>query len=225
MKTVGKLTAAEKKTFYDRRNQLQSKIDNFHQKIQNLFDNSDWSTINFPSSQSDDDEAGSDEWLDDECPEKIILLMPSALGKEECVKIGWEKMMEQELELRIGQANSSLEKLRLALGHKAVVYRHGVRTSKSQAAKTRSRVDLKQVDKTIDKHSKIYQLAYQAMLKLDTSQEVLNQFQPLTSRDLRVSTDLTEENRMGQRSDVLAWFWKQKDGKSDEKDEWMEEGK
>jgi ribosomal protein L31E len=217
------MTSEDKKTFYDRRNQLQSRIDDFHQKIQNLFSNSDWGTINFPC-PSTEDEAGSDEWLDDdECPEKSRLLMPSALGKDECKKIGWEKMMKQELELRIGQAEHALEKLRLTLGHKTVVYVVEARKAKSQATKTRSRSAVKQADKIIDKHWNIYQLAYQAILKLDASKNILQKFRPLKKEDLRVNTDVTEENRIGQRSDVLAWFWKQGDGNSDNK--WMNEGK
>jgi hypothetical protein len=217
----------DKQSFYDQRNQLQSKIDNFNQKVQTLFSISDWDSISFPSAHLDDDnKPGSDDWLDeDQCPENSRLLMPSALGKEECERIGWEKMVDQELELRIGQANDSLEKLRLALGHKAVVYKIGIRSSKSQDTKTRARSDLDQVNKTIDKHSRSYRLAYQAMLKLDASDNVLEKFQPLTSEDLKVSTDLVEENRMGQRSDVLAWIWKQGVGKSDLRDKWMEEGK
>jgi hypothetical protein len=219
-----KLTPADKKTFLERQNQLQSRIDDFNQKIQNIFSNSNFDTINFPSSRPNDNPT-SDEWVDDEdYPEKSILLMPSALGKEECEKIEWEKMMEQELELRIAQASNALEKLRLALGHKAVVYKLGVRKSKSQATKTRSRSDLNQADATVQKHSKIYQLAYQAILKLNAPDHVLEKFQPLERKDLQVSTDVTEENRLGQRSDVLAWFWR-KGGESFHKDIWMEEGK
>jgi hypothetical protein len=144
------------------------------------------------------------------------------LGKDECKKIGWEKMMEQELEIRIGQADHALEKLRLALGHKAVVYKAGVRKSKSQATMARSRQDLLQANKTVQKHWGNYQLAYHAMLKLNPSQAVLTKFQPLEEKDLQVCTDITEESRMGQRSDVLAWFWRQ-GGNSDE-DDWMKEG-
>lgn len=217
-------TPEDKKTLYDRRNQLHSRIDEFNQKIQSIFNNSDFTVINFPSSHPSDN-SSPDEWLDDdECPENSTLLMPSALGKEECKKIGWEKMMKQELELRIGQANNALEKLRLALGHKTVVYKVGVRNAKSQATKTRSRSDVQQADKTIDKHTSIYQLAYQAILKLDASDDVLKNFQPLKKDDLRVNTDVTEENRMGQRSDVLAWFWRKGGGNCNKKDDWMDEG-
>lgn len=218
-----KLTPADK-TLYDRRNQLQSRIDDFNQKIQSIFSNSDFDTINFPISHPNDN-PGSDEWVDDEdYPEKSILLMPSALGKDECGKIEWEKMMEQELELRIAQANNALEKLRLALGHKAAVYKLGVRKSKSQATKTRSRSDLDQADKTVQKHSKLYQLAYQAILKLNAPDDILEKFQPLERKDLQVSTDVTEENRLGQRSDVLAWFWRKGGETFHNKNNWMEEG-
>jgi hypothetical protein len=217
---------ANKQTLLDKRNQLQSRIDTFHQKVQTLFGNSDWDRAKLSTLGPDGKlNPGSDEWLDDEeCPEKSRLLMPSALGKEGCKEIGWGVMMEQELELRIGQANDSLEKLRLALGLKAVVYKTGVRPSKSQSTKTRARSDVSQVNKTIEKHSRSYRLAYQAILNLEASGDLLKRFQPLTDKDLGVGTDLVEENRIGQRSDVLAWIWRQGDGKSGPKDEWMKEG-
>ena len=225
--TVRDLPLADKQGLLDKRNQLQSRIHTFHQKIQTLFSNSDWDKVKLPTSSKSDGkpDLGSDEWLDDEeCPEKSRLLMPSALGKEGCKEIGWGVMMEQELELRIGQANDSLEKLRLALGLKAVVYKTGVRPSKSQSTKTRARSDMSQVNKTIEKHSRSYRLAYQAILNLGASEDLRKRFQPLTDKDLGVGTDLVEENRMGQRSDVLAWIWRQGDGESDPKDEWMKEG-
>jgi hypothetical protein len=83
---------------------------------------------------------------------------------------------------------------------------------------------LDQANKTVDKHSKIYQLAYQAILKLNAPMEVLEKFRPLDRKDLQVNTDVTEENRVGQRSDVLAWFWREGSESSDKKDEWMQEG-
>jgi hypothetical protein len=43
---------------------------------------------------------------------------------------------------------------------------------------------------------------------LDTSAEILQKYQPITSKDLTVNKDVTEENRLGQSSDVLAWFWR-----------------
>jgi hypothetical protein len=205
------LKRSDKEAFFERQTQLQSKIDDFHQKIQSLFGNFNW-----------DDNAGLAKWLNSK--ERLGLLLPSTLGKERCEKIGWRKMMDQELKLRIGQANNSLEKLRLDLGHKAVVFKVGVRTSDSQATKTRSQSDLDQVNKKVAKHSRSYQLAYQAMLKLGASEKDLERFQPLTPEDCKVSTDLVEENRVGQRSNRLSWIWRQKGGDSEQEDKWMKEG-
>ncbi|KAJ7315613.1 hypothetical protein DFH08DRAFT_661636, partial [Mycena albidolilacea] len=38
------------------------------------------------------------------------------------------------------------------------------------------------------------------------------QWRPITKQDLTMSGDLTEANRMGQRSSTLAWFWRLEDG-------------
>ena len=40
-----------------------------------------------------------------------------------------------------------------------------------------------------------------------------------------VPSDITEENRFGQRSDVLPWFWRLGGQNEDQHDTWMEECK
>ncbi|GBE87766.1 hypothetical protein SCP_1104430 [Sparassis crispa] len=44
-------------------------------------------------------------------PENITLLLPSSLGIEQCKMVGWESIAQQELQLRVGQANDCLEDL------------------------------------------------------------------------------------------------------------------
>jgi Zn ribbon nucleic-acid-binding protein len=55
-------------------------------------------------------------------PEKSKLWMPSTIGKEECLSCGWGVMTKQEVKLRVGQADEALEKLRVALGQKTLIY-------------------------------------------------------------------------------------------------------
>jgi hypothetical protein len=42
--------------------------------------------------------------------------------------------------------------------------------------------------------------------------------------DLKVCTDITEENRMDQRSYSLAWFWRLEGQDTNTGNAWMEEG-
>ena len=53
----------------------------------------------------------------------------------------------------------------------------------------------------------IYRAARDAIGELD---EVagLERFQEITKSDLKMSGDIVEENRVGQRSSVLPWFWR-----------------
>ncbi|KIK72756.1 hypothetical protein PAXRUDRAFT_21622, partial [Paxillus rubicundulus Ve08.2h10] len=78
------------------------------------------------------DEDGWDGRLDDELPmgpldgcatESIHLPFPSALGVQRCRDDGLEWLAEQEMQLRTGQANDTLHKLRLALADKAMLFR------------------------------------------------------------------------------------------------------
>ena len=65
-----------------------------------------------------DDEGGITDY-----PEKIPLLIPSAIGNKNLKSDRLQALASQEMKLRVGQANDSLEGLRLALGHKALLFR------------------------------------------------------------------------------------------------------
>jgi hypothetical protein len=60
-------------------------------------------------------------------PERMTIFMPSSLQHADVQRLGLATMARQELELRQGQADDALEGLRLALGHKALLYRSKVR--------------------------------------------------------------------------------------------------
>src|SRR5277367_5656908 len=169
-------------------------------------------------SQEDDD----DTYMDDENCTKTTLWMPSTFGRDFCFKNGWGKIMDQEMQLRIAQAEESLEDLRLSIGHKSLVYKISVRKSKTQAKKTRSRTELLQVNDKIKECAWRYRHARSALLSLGASTDTLDKFQPLRETDLKVNTDVVEENRMGQRNDTLAWFWRIGGGESTD-NPWMNE--
>jgi len=59
-------------------------------------------------------------------PKLMMIFMPSSLQHADLQRLGLKPMAQQERELRKGQANDALEGLRLALGHKALLYRSQV---------------------------------------------------------------------------------------------------
>src|SRR5882724_530044 len=60
-------------------------------------------------------------------PEHMSIFMPSSLHSTDIQRLGLATMASQELEWRQGQANDVLEGLRLALGHKSLLFQTKVR--------------------------------------------------------------------------------------------------
>src|ERR1700723_4599954 len=58
-------------------------------------------------------------------PERQVLLLPSTLDLEAHKNQGYSIFVEHEKVLRLGQANDALQGLRLALSHKAIIFRQG----------------------------------------------------------------------------------------------------
>ena len=71
-------------------------------------------------------------------PEQLIIMLPSSFTGDQQAKTSLASLALQEQELRVGQANDGLEKLRNALGHKSLLFRTNVRQANSQHTKTRA---------------------------------------------------------------------------------------
>jgi hypothetical protein len=176
-----------------------------------------------PDDFQDSDSADSDvEDMDDEKCMPSTLWIPSTFGRDFCFKNGWGKIVDQEIQLRMAQAEESLEELRLAIGHKSLLYKICIRKSKTQASQTRSRAQLIQVNDRIKECAGRYRCARSALLSLGAPADTLDKFQALCDLDLKVNTDVAEENRIGQRNDTLPWFWRIGRGEST-KNPWMNE--
>jgi hypothetical protein len=57
-------------------------------------------------------------------------------------------------------------------------------------------------------HKQAYDRARNALMRLDIDGDYLSTLHAITPEDMKMSGDVTEENRMGQRSSTLAWFWR-----------------
>ncbi|KAG1801986.1 uncharacterized protein BJ212DRAFT_1246864, partial [Suillus subaureus] len=133
-------------------------------------------------------------------------------------------LQAEELELRKGQANDCLERIQLALGHKAIIYRQHFRSANSVWTGTRSKQEAQCCHIKIKKYVRSYQRARLAMERLGMDQDSLeNIYQEILPEQLNIDKEVTEENRFGQGSDKLAWFWRVNGAKKSQKDAWMNE--
>jgi hypothetical protein len=181
-----------------------------------------------------DDEAGlsedmgdSDEEAEEEAchPEHMAIFLPSRISKVERENHGLAEMARQEGALRVGQINDCLQGLRMALGEKSIMLWTHVRNADSQHQMTRAWASINKVETRVGKYVKKYQQAKKALDNLEAAHP---QFQNITKEDLKMPGDITHENRIGQRSDTMAWFWRldpQLDGGNLEDNPKMEECK
>jgi len=85
---------------------------------------------------ADDEEIGEEE--PEVTPENVTLYLPSSFKPYQRKDLGWQEMGNMELQLREGQANDALERLRECLAEKSLQFRKEVRSAKSQKKMTRA---------------------------------------------------------------------------------------
>ena len=215
----------EQAQIQNRQESLQTRIEAFHQKalqlirsdeasIANSLSSRGLEVIRFDLEESDEETfflGGESEWEegDAEIPiEKVRLWLPSSFAASERAQMGLEKVAGVEAELREGQANDALEALRAGLAEKSLRFRTEVKPAKSQRATTRAWDSIHRADKEIRQAVQCYQLARSALGNLGASKELLGRYQEIQKKDLKMSRDIVEENRVGQRSSELPWFWR-----------------
>ena len=62
-----------------------------------------------------------------------------------------------------------------------------------------------------------------ALINLGADAETMSMYKVIKSTDLRVSVDIVDPSRLGQRNDSLPWFWRTGNQQHDQDDSWMEE--
>ena len=209
----------------DRRESLQTKIEVFHQQASQHIQSNLASVIHSSSTRApeipevdleeSDEEAfflsTESEWQEEEAEiptEQVRLWLPSSFTKSERVQMGLGQVTKVEAELREGQANDALEALRAGLAEKSLRFRTEVKPAKSQKTATRAWDSIHRADKQIRGAVQCYRLARNALQGLEASGELLSRYQEIQKKDLKMSRDIIEENRVGQRSSELPWFWR-----------------
>jgi len=140
-------------------------------------------------------------------PEKVVLYLPSNFTSKQRKEYGLQQLADAEYELREGQANDSLDRLRECLAEKSLKFRRELRPAKGQKKTTRAWDSVHKVDDHIRKAVTTYRAARQAIGELGGAAD-LERFQEIKKSDLKMSGDVVEENRVGQRSSILPWFWR-----------------
>lgn len=156
-------------------------------------------------------------------PENALLWMPSSLGEETCLDLGFPDILKQEISLRQGQANDALHELRLGLGAKSLLLRTKVRQASSQRTRTRAWSEVNKASDKVDEELGSYRRCRNALAFLNPNDGTFVKYKVITDKDLKMVSDVTEENRVGQRSDKLAWFWRLDGDKDMDDASWMEE--
>jgi hypothetical protein len=164
--------------------------------------------------QEDDDAAwlaaDIEETIEEEpeiTPENIPLHLPSTFTASQRKSLGWQELGKMELQLREGQANDALERLRECLAEKSLKFRTEVRPANSQKKATRAWGSVHRMDNQIKETVVMYRTARNAIGELGEAAD-LKRFQEIKRSDLKMSGDIVEENRVGQRNSVLPWFWR-----------------
>jgi hypothetical protein len=242
-------TPSQRTLIEERRRKLEARLNTFHQKAEEImgesgddemeilpqfsgFEREDREGFEeeFEEESGSEDESRSgleqedgDNDDDHEMPEKTAICMPSSLMSEDIQRLGLQSLADQEIKLREGQANDCLQALRMALGHKAVLFRTKMRNATTSIRKTRTWDDIKVVTVKVNKHARAYRRARNALERLGADDAMMRRYEKLEKEDLKLSKDVTEENRFGQRNDVLPWFWRLEGQNSDQDDTLMQE--
>jgi hypothetical protein len=145
-----------------------------------------------------------------------MIPLPSSLAPGEINRKSLQAIATVEAELRKAQIDDLLEGLRLALGEKSLAFRSDVRNANSQRTSHRAWANVHKFDAEARKHRKMYNHSRAALKRLEAFPDYLSTLHDITEDDMKMSGDLTEENRYGQRSEILPWFWRLDSGLSAE---------
>lgn len=156
-------------------------------------------------------------------PEAIRLLLPSSLTHAQRTRLGVQDIAAKEMQLRQGQANDALEGVRNSLAQVSLVFRTKVREAKSVYTRTRSWNEVQRSNMQVQQHVSRYKTARNALIQLRASPDILGRFLEIKREHLKMPGDIVEANRIGQRSDSLAWFWRLDANKSGNQEGWMKE--
>ena len=161
---------------------------------------------------------------EDLLPENTPISLPSNQNLEDLKAQGLDHLVQQEITLRKGHMNDTLDTLRTILGSRTFLLRTLCKKRDSTHYTTRAWKEVNNYTRTRNFLVRVYCRSRQALFQLGVGKEVLEkEYRPITAQDLKVNGDITQENRVGQKNDKLPWFWRLKKSDLDERTDIMKE--
>lgn len=219
-RSLGRSPSVEQMTALEaQRNRLQNQINDFVEEahrylpddldgdLHNIpFDDGAWDTV-----ENLDDNDGPDGpviTVDDAAhdPERQHIPLPSML-KPQNPSANFHHMQTKEFDLRIGQANDALARLRLAVAQRSIIYRTDVRNTTGYAGMTRARQKVHSAGVVVASAARVYSHCRRAMVELAPQSRQLDTYRKLELADLKADTKAMDYNAPGTRNAQLSWIW------------------
>lgn len=142
-----------------------------------------------------------------EDPENQKLPFPSAIPFDQRQYFKLQGLLTKELEMRKGQANDALQRIREALSQLAWQFKSNVRTASSTKQSTRAWEGVAALSRELRLQRRIYNHSRQTMIKLSCFETVNAEFPLLEERDCKPSAIVADPNARGISNQGLPWFW------------------
>ncbi|KAG9315556.1 hypothetical protein JVU11DRAFT_3180 [Chiua virens] len=153
--------------------------------------------------------------------ERTFICLPSVISLELCKSADVDDLIQQEIQLRIGQANDALHELQLSLVDKAILFLTRVWNSKSQHSKGYAWDKVTSVQNIVHCHGAMYCCMRTQLEQLGANQNTMSPYPLLLNADLKVMWAVADPNAHGQRNSTLPWFWSTNILCNTEVDNWM----
>ena len=138
--------------------------------------------------------------------EKMELLLPSTFPGE--LPQEFQSAAKKEIELRIAQAEESLEGVRREICHKSYIYRTNVRLAANKKGKIRGYAALHAADRSLRHHIRVYRQAKWSLERLKAPRAVLSRFLELRDADIQPVKAIYMPNARGESTVPVPWIWK-----------------
>lgn len=136
-----------------------------------------------------------------------------------------------ERQLRVGQMNDALQRLRTGIGYKSLLFRWKICNASSFRSRLRSHNEAHLAQRAVLKEVRIYMAARRSLLSLFDAgdptdwpglEEIKAKYKVIVPADIRASTTVLEAFTPGLRNEHAAWFWTIGNNPDAEKeDNWM----
>ena len=112
-----------------------------------------------------------------------------------------------ELQLRLKQADKSLQALRDTIADKSFQYSHVICVAPRKGVRTRAQATITKLNFQIALHCHVYAKCRAAIARLGTDEVVLNKYCILLKEDVKSSSAILNPNEPGSTRHQLSWIW------------------